>query len=332
MHLHVNYIYRHPDAGISITRLFKQVIKIIEKSVEVSATVMPKHDPSIKGILRNIVHTYRHCNRQGINHITGDIHYVSLGLIGCKSVVTVHDTNYTDAMTNPLKKWAFEMLYYRIAFFFTDRIVCISEHTRQSIRRFTSRRDIAIIPQSYDADLYRYVPKPFDSNCPNILVIGTAWNKNVPFQIRALNGLHCHFTIIGKLTPEICQALQDTHADYSNLYHISDEETCLCYQQCDLLLFCTLCEGFGLPPVEAQATGRPVVTSAIEPVLEVCGGAALHVDPQNAQAIRQAVQNIIDDESLRTRLVQDGLKNAGRFLPERTAQAYLQLYQSMADK
>ncbi|HKE01475.1 MAG TPA: glycosyltransferase family 1 protein, partial [Planctomycetota bacterium] len=94
----------------------------------------------------------------------------------------------------------------------------------------------------------------------------------------------------------------------------------------DLMLYPSLYEGFGLPPLEAQALGVPTVTSAVSSMPEVCGEAAAYCDPEDEGSIFDAVRSALDDAALRARLVEGGLENAKRFTWERTARATMAAY------
>jgi glycosyltransferase involved in cell wall biosynthesis len=98
---------------------------------------------------------------------------------------------------------------------------------------------------------------------------------------------------------------------------------------CDLLVFASTFEGFGLPIVEAQATGRPVVTSNIMSMPEVAGDAACLVDPFNVSSIREGVLKVINDSDYRNALVKAGFENVKRFQPEQIARQYAELYHEL---
>jgi glycosyltransferase involved in cell wall biosynthesis len=78
-------------------------------------------------------------------------------------------------------------------------------------------------------------------------------------------------------------------------------------------IFPSLYEGFGLPPLEAMALGTPVVTSRVASLPEVCGDAALYVDPYSCAELRGAIESLIGDEALRDQLVAAGHAQASRF-------------------
>lgn len=97
------------------------------------------------------------------------------------------------------------------------------------------------------------------------------------------------------------------------------------YNDCDAFVFPSFTEGFGWPLIEAQACGAPVITSALDPMIEVCGGAALHADPNNSKTFADAFK-LLADKTVRSDLVQDGFKNCERFKKEAIVKAYLDFY------
>ncbi|MGC9393352.1 MAG: glycosyltransferase family 4 protein [Anaerolineae bacterium] len=97
------------------------------------------------------------------------------------------------------------------------------------------------------------------------------------------------------------------------------------YRQAAVLAFPSVYEGFGFPPLEAMASGTPVVASTASSVPEVVGEAGLLVDPLDVPAWTAALAQVLDDEALRARLRQAGLRRAATFTWARTANAWLDL-------
>jgi len=95
------------------------------------------------------------------------------------------------------------------------------------------------------------------------------------------------------------------------------------YRGAELFVYPTLHEGFGLPILEAMASGVPVVCSKIEPLIEVAGDAALFVDPYDHRDIAKGLSSALHDGDMRTRLIQKGLHRVRDFTWEATAQSTL---------
>ncbi len=101
------------------------------------------------------------------------------------------------------------------------------------------------------------------------------------------------------------------------------------YHRCDLVLFASTYEGFGMPILEAQAIGRPVVTSTIASMPEVAGDAAELVDPFDPLSIRAGVTRVLTSTSRQESLIARGFANLPRFAPTVVAQAYASLYREV---
>jgi glycosyltransferase involved in cell wall biosynthesis len=99
-----------------------------------------------------------------------------------------------------------------------------------------------------------------------------------------------------------------------------------------MLVFPSVYEGFGLPIMEAQLTGRPVLTSNLSPMKEVAGKGAMLTDPYDPQSIRAGIIKIIDDDVFREQMVQDGFENVKRFDPDIVAGQYASLYEELIEK
>lgn len=325
----ITYFFRHPSAGFSIAKVSQVFVNHFKQICPVRCLTVPYHTTGIISMFRNLLYVRRHRDREGINHLTGDYHYMVLALTGCRSVLTVHDTVMADNSQSWAKRLFFKYTYFVWPLKFAGRIVCISENTRRSLMRFTSRTDIVVIPDAIDTTIFSYSPKSFNAACPHILMIGTGWNKNVERELRALQGLACRVTIVGKLTSSICKAIEETGVDCENLSDLTDKEIFNLYCQSDMVLFCSLYEGFGMPILEANMAGRPVITSRIAPMPEVGGNAACYVDdPHDIRQMREAVKKIIGDSAYRDDLIAKGRENAKRFLPSVIDEAYARVYDS----
>ena len=84
-----------------------------------------------------------------------------------------------------------------------------------------------------------------------------------------------------------------------------------------------------MPIIEAQAVGRPVVTSAVSPMADVAGADACLVDPQNPDSIRSGVKRILSDAGYREKLVLRGYENVKKYRADVVAEQYASLYREL---
>jgi len=322
----ITYFHRHPKAGFSMGKVSQTYIQEIEKKWNVRQLYVPCYRATPANCFRNIAFIFLNRNKNGINHITGDIHYGILALIGCKSVLTVHDTCGMENK-NPIKKFLLSLLWYKIPLFLATKIVCISEKTRNDLLKIINRKDISVIYNAVDP-LFLPVQREFNKKTPIVLIIGTGWNKNLSNTVLALCNIACHLRIIGRLSSEQKILLEKNNIDYSNQCNLTDLEIVKEYNNCDIVSFCSVFEGFGMPPIEGNAVGRAVLTSKIEPMLEVVGDSdsALFIDPKDANSIREGFLTIIHDDLLRSKRIQNGYKNTERFNAKNIANKYVELY------
>jgi glycosyltransferase involved in cell wall biosynthesis len=102
------------------------------------------------------------------------------------------------------------------------------------------------------------------------------------------------------------------------------------YRLASVFVFPSLYEGFGLPPLEAMASGTPVVTSNVSSLPEVTGDAAVLVDPYDVDSIRDGIRRILDDPQLAGELRIKGLKRAREFSWERSVEKTQRVYREVA--
>lgn len=320
------YFHRNKDVGYSIDKVTQTVIGQFEDKEEY---YVPGKTASISDILKNILYVYKHRDRKRINHVTGDIHYCMLGLIGCKSVLTIHDTVMVDYNSySAIKRLFLELLWLRIPLALATRVICISSATKNSISRFTKRKDVVVIHNAISNSNSQPLLK-VPSDLPNVLIIGITPNKNLERTLKALSGLNCRVTIIGDLPQNIADLIKKLNIDCRTKSHLTDEELNKEYLDCDVVSFVSLFEGFGMPVIEANKMGRPVVCSNIEVLKEVAGDAALFVDPYSVESIKHGFSRLFSEPNLYSELVQKGLENVKRFDPQRQSELLMNVYKSI---
>jgi glycosyltransferase involved in cell wall biosynthesis len=265
-----------------------------------------------------------------VNHVTGDVHYLTFLLDSKRTVLTVHDLALLGRMRGARRcvVWFF---WYWLPVRSSRIVITISAATRAALLA-SVRCDpdkVRVIHNSV-SDEFQPASGQFNPQRPRILQIGTGWNKNVERVAEALEGVPCKLAIIGHLSVAQIEVLRRHRIDYENHVGLSREALAAQYAQADMLSFASIYEGFGLPIVEAQAVGRPVVTSDLQPMPEVAGGGACLVNPFDVASIRAGVLRVIDDAGYRERLVSAGYHNAERFRTAVVAEHYAAVYREIA--
>ena len=246
-------------------------------------------------------------------HITGDIHYMAIFLFWKKIIVTVHDCNHYEDLSG-IRKKVMGFIWYTLPLRIADKITVISPFAEEQLCGYFSfdHKKIVVIPNSFH---------PIKKDIPNkkedkftILSVGTNPIKNQKRLIEAAKGLaDVQLSFIGKLSEELTTLLETYHITYENQYFISRQELENYYNRADVLFFASIKEGFGLPILEAQSCGLPVITSNTTSMPYVAGGGACMVDPFDVVAIRGAILKIKLDPEYRQEIINNGFENINRF-------------------
>lgn len=327
----VSFFFRASRAGaFSIEALFDTILTHLPQNIPWQKCFVPYAGIKPKALAENVIYS----QKQGtsVNHITGDVHYVAIGLPKSRTILTIHDLRPLERGSllkrRLIKWWWFSLPVKRVRY-----VTVISEATKQELLKHVkvNPEKVIVIPNCLSS-AFSFMPKAFNRECPRILHLGTKENKNLERLIPALKGLSCHLRIIGKLSMEQKALLEQNQITYSNVYSLSSEEVVKEYSQADIVSFVSLYEGFGMPIIEAQATGRPVITSNCSSMPEVGGEAALYVDPYSIEEIRSGILRLINEPDLREALIQRGLENVKRFSAREVAAQYAALYHKVAEE
>jgi glycosyltransferase involved in cell wall biosynthesis len=112
--------------------------------------------------------------------------------------------------------------------------------------------------------------------------------------------------------------------------YVDNETLASLYRKAACFVYPSLYEGFGLPPIEAMASGCPVVVSRVASLPEVCGDAACYVDPVDTESIAEGIINVLENRALRKDLITRGLERARLFSWERTAAETMRVFEEAA--
>jgi glycosyltransferase involved in cell wall biosynthesis len=280
-------------------------------------------------------------------------HYVLPPLTPCKSVVTIHDCihlRFPQYLPNRLA-YAYARSSLWFATHRSNRVLTVSEASKRDILRYfhVPERKINVIYNAID-ERFGEPPAPeeiervrdrYQLNAPYVLYAGNIKpHKNLERLIEAFHMLrrgdleHVKMLIIGDEISKYATLRRAVHR-YKLHKHVRffgfvpDKTLAVFYRLARAFVFPSLYEGFGLPPLEAMASGTPVITSNLSSLPEVVGDAALLIDPYDASAIADAMRRVLLDSDLRENLRQRGLQRVSEFSWERSVRRVREIYEEV---
>jgi glycosyltransferase involved in cell wall biosynthesis len=276
-------------------------------------------------------------------------HYVVSPLTACPTVVTIHDCihlrfpQYLPSRAAHLYARAMMTIAARRA----RRILTVSHASKEDILRYLKvpASKIEVIYNALDErlaasptldDISR-VRERFLLTSPFVLYAGNIKpHKNVDrlieaFSILRRRGNDAKLLIIGDEISKYPNLRRLVHRFQLHQYvrflgFIPDETLAVLYRLATVFVFPSLYEGFGLPPLEAMASGTPVITSNVSSLPEVVGDAALLIDPMSPSAIAAAMARVLNDSALRQDLVRRGYERVKAFSWERSVRRVREVY------
>jgi glycosyltransferase involved in cell wall biosynthesis len=234
---------------------------------------------------------------------------------GLGTVAVVHDLiplwyeEHRPGHVGKLEQWVVNAGLLRTAKQ-ADELVVISKATADDVSRHTGRGGHMHV-------VYNGVPwvQPRDASPldePYIMAVTSALpHKNAAMLLKAYAAYRERTALPMPLV--VCGIEDPGQPGVQAMRGIDDETLHTLYAHAELLVFLSLIEGFGFPPVEAMSHGTPVLCSDIPSLREVTAGAATLVDPQDPQAIADAMQRVLGDEALRARQAQAGRQVVGQY-------------------
>lgn len=326
----VMHVQRQPLPGYqSIEMLFESIRSGMPEDINIQIREMPY---ASKGVWRRVLNLLAMRKlKADVFHITGDVHYLGLALPSDKTIQTVHDAVF-NTRTHGIRRWLIKKLYYDIPLKRGTINTTISKATRSDVAQLIglSSDEFKVIPNCVPPE-FCFSAKPFNKTCPEVLLIGTLSHKNQERVISALTGQELSLHIIGSLDTALKNTLIASGLKYRNNVDLSKEQILQAYIDCDILVFASTFEGFGMPVIEAQSIGRAVVTSNVSSLPEVAGEGAILVNPESSIEIVGAVNRIRSDDVFRQRLIESGRENAAKYTAKSVAAEYVKLYQQVIE-
>lgn len=302
-----------------------------------------------------------------INPLDADVyhslfHFLPLGVRARRVVITLHDLIWVDhpqlADGQHWRRWvkgSLGRLGIRRAIAAADHIVAVSASTRQAALDHgvppakvtvvhhgvapawhSENAEPALFGSADAAPLDRLdglVKRPFAFGLGNSLPY-----KNLPRLVRAFAEIapaHPELSLVlagrGEGNPALVRLAQQLGLSerVRLVGQLSDEQIRACFARARFFAFPSLIEGFGLPVLEAMASGCPVLTSNCSSLAEVAGDSAVLVDPLDTASIAAGMQHLLTDAALRQQLAHQGRQRAAAFTWEDAARRTIQLYKQL---
>jgi glycosyltransferase involved in cell wall biosynthesis len=282
-------------------------------------------------------------------------HYVLPPGVLCRSVVTIHDCihlMFPQYLPNRAA-FAYARASMWAAVHRSDRILTVSAASKRDILRLfdVPPEKVVVVYNAID-EHFSAEPSPehvsrvrerYQLDHQFVLYVGNIKpHKNLVRLIEAFSRLRqdhgdIKLLIIGdeiSKLPALRRAVHShkLHKHVRFLGYLKDDTLTVLYRLASVFVFPSLYEGFGLPPLEAMASGTPVVTSNLSSLPEVTGDAAVLVDPYDVGSIEHGIRRVLDDPALAEDLRRKGLRRAREFSWERSVEDTLRVYADVGGK
>jgi glycosyltransferase involved in cell wall biosynthesis len=269
-------------------------------------------------------------------------------------IVSVHDVSYLEHPEYFTRPRSMQLRYtVKRTIQKAARVLTLSDFSRKGIiRAYELDEEKVVVVPAACSPIFRPLPyRPaaafvegrFQVPGPFILTVGDLQpRKNHIALIRAFEELVAnhpqlphHLVLVGKDTwfaPRVHEVAE--HSPFGNRIHftgyVDDHELLQLYNACDMFVFPSLYEGFGIPILEAMACGRAVACSNSSAMPDVADSSALLFNPKSISEMTRAMRDLLLDHNLRSRVERLGQQNATRFSWEKTARKTLDVYYDVA--
>lgn len=225
-----------------------------------------------------------------------------------------------------------------------DHVICISENTRRDLIEFTGvdARKVSVVHIGYNvSEIRKHEPDPpHDADArPFVLYVGGRRGyKNFGALARAYAAsrwLRTHFRILafggGSFTADELALFTTLGLEPGQVEHMAggDDSLAVQYGRAAALVYPSLYEGFGLPPLEAMAAGCPVICSDTSSIPEVVGDAGEYFTPDDVDSVRTAIERVLQSNDRRKELVRAGFARCTEYSWARCASETAAVYRKL---
>ena len=293
-----------------------------------------------------------------IHHILHNINASMLFLKpkDCISIVTCHDIH----SALPLKDMEYRLhkggilrnFFKKIsnkAFTRADFIIAVSNNTKKDLMRYLKipEEKICVIYNGVNHTIFKPREKDMARAKLNLSInISIVLNvssdeprKNVETLIEAVHSIskdvpNLQLIHVGTLSDRCKKLINEFKLENTvkNFDSVSEQELAYFYNAADIFVFPSFYEGFGLPPLEAMASGCPVLASNRSSLPEVIGNAGIMVDPKDSKEFARKIEKVLTDDDLRSKMIKKGLEQAATFSWDKCAEETIAVYRELMNK
>ncbi len=251
------------------------------------------------------------------------------------NITTVHDFIYEQGAPTWRQRFRIRLNYNAIRN--SAAVVCISRNTKNDLFRFLPDippEKVHVIYNGVSEDYHPLGASPYPRYRDHVLFVGGRHGyKNFDFVVRALTATRYKLLICGApLNREETAMLDKLLKDrYTHIKFPTNDQLNDIYNSVHCLAYPSSYEGFGIPVLEAQRAGCPVLALSASSIPEIIGDHALLM-PRLSEKSFLSLLHVADDPEQRAQVIASGIANAKRFSWEKMAQAYLDLYKQLLNK
>lgn len=221
-------------------------------------------------------------------------------------------------------------------------IITDSKNTKKDIIKLMDipEEKVKVIPFGFDKSLFRKKDKRvvkkklrLEKNIV-LMSVGNFFYKNTILILKAMKILEKEYdnlllVKIGGFSKEEMEFIDknDLRGKILIKKNLTQDEMNDYYNASDILVFPSLYEGFGIPPLEAMACGTPVIASNAASLPEVVGDASIKINPHSIEELKNAIVKILENKKFRNGLIKKGYKNVKRFSWERYVKRLKKIYE-----
>lgn len=256
-----------------------------------------------------------------------------------KRIVTIHDVYHLAYIQNlSLSEKIYAKILYNFAVLISDSIITVSEFTKSELEKRT------LVEKGKSTVIYSGIHTNSTNKNTNfsnkyILFVGNIKpHKNLKTLVKALSYVKADLSlvIVGKEDgfingdTEIYSLIKTFGLENRIIFtgQISDSKLVEYYRNAFLFCHPSVYEGFGFPPLEAMSYGIPTLVSYAASIPEICGDASVYFDSLNELVLASKINNLNEDESMRTELILKGYKRIKRFSWDNSIEKHIKIFES----